>query len=62
MKENRLKHLFVEELKDIYSAENQMVKALPKLAKAATSPGAEGWVRGAFDADQGTCGKTGTDF
>jgi len=38
MKENRLKHLFVEELKDIYSAENQMVKALPKLAKAATSP------------------------
>jgi ferritin-like metal-binding protein YciE len=29
----------VEELKDIYSAENQMVKALPKLAKAAISPG-----------------------
>jgi ferritin-like metal-binding protein YciE len=37
MKENRLKHLYVEELKDIYSAENQMVKALPKMAKAATS-------------------------
>jgi ferritin-like metal-binding protein YciE len=34
---NRLKHLYVEELKDIYSAENQMVKALPKMAKAATS-------------------------
>ena len=60
MKENRLKHLFVEELKDIYSAENQMVKALPKLAKAATSPGLR--VRGTIDADQGTCGKTGTDF
>ena len=29
----------MEELKDIYSAENQMVKALPKLAKAAISPG-----------------------
>jgi hypothetical protein len=29
----------VEELKDIYSAENQIVKALPKLAKAAISPG-----------------------
>jgi len=29
----------VEELKDIYSAENQTVKALPKLAKAAISPG-----------------------
>ena len=39
MKENRLKHLFVEELKDIYSAENQMVKARPKLAKAAICPG-----------------------
>jgi ferritin-like metal-binding protein YciE len=38
MKEDRLKHLYVEELKDIYSAENQMVKALPKMAKAATSP------------------------
>jgi ferritin-like metal-binding protein YciE len=37
MKENCLKHLYVEELKDIYSAENQMVKALPKMAKAATS-------------------------
>ncbi|MGB7027455.1 MAG: ferritin-like domain-containing protein [Candidatus Acidiferrum sp.] len=34
---NRLKHLYVEELKDLYSAENQMVKALPKMIKAATS-------------------------
>jgi hypothetical protein len=37
MKVNRLKHLYVEELKDLYSAENQLVKALPKMAKAATS-------------------------
>jgi ferritin-like metal-binding protein YciE len=37
MEMNRLKHLYIEELKDIYSAENQMLKALPKLAKAATS-------------------------
>src|ERR1700691_2627446 len=37
MKENRLRHLYVEELKDLYSAENQLVKALPKMAKAATS-------------------------
>jgi ferritin-like metal-binding protein YciE len=37
MKINRLKHLYVEELKDLYSAENQLVKALPKMAKAATS-------------------------
>jgi ferritin-like metal-binding protein YciE len=38
MKANRLKHLYVNELKDLYSAENQLVKALPKMAKAATSP------------------------
>jgi ferritin-like metal-binding protein YciE len=37
MEKNRLKHLYVEELKDIYSAENQLVKALPKMAKASTS-------------------------
>jgi ferritin-like metal-binding protein YciE len=30
--------LFVQELKDLYSAENQITKALPKMAKAATSP------------------------
>jgi ferritin-like metal-binding protein YciE len=29
--------LLVEELKDLYSAENQLLKALPKMAKAATS-------------------------
>ena len=29
--------LLVEELKDLYSAENQLIKALPKMAKAADS-------------------------
>jgi ferritin-like metal-binding protein YciE len=37
MKMNRLRHLYVEELRDLYSAENQLVKAIPKLANAATS-------------------------
>jgi ferritin-like metal-binding protein YciE len=37
MKVNRLRHLYVEELKDLYSAESQLVKALPKMAKASTS-------------------------
>ena len=37
MKANRLQHLYVQELKDIYNAENQLLKALPKMAKAATS-------------------------
>jgi ferritin-like metal-binding protein YciE len=33
-----LHQLFVKELKDLASAENQLVKALPKMAKAAASP------------------------
>jgi ferritin-like metal-binding protein YciE len=37
MKENQLRELYVEELRDLYSAEKQLVKALPKMAKAATS-------------------------
>lgn len=31
-----LKDLYIHELKDLYSAENQIVKALPKMVKAAT--------------------------
>jgi ferritin-like metal-binding protein YciE len=38
MKLDSLQDLLVEQLKDLYSAENQIVKALPKMAKAATSP------------------------
>lgn len=37
MKLTTLQDLFVHELKDLYSAETQLVKALPKLAKAATN-------------------------
>jgi len=37
MKVETLHDLYVEELKDLYNAENQLVKALPKMAKAATS-------------------------
>jgi ferritin-like metal-binding protein YciE len=37
MQNNSLKELYVEELRDIYDAENQLVKALPEMAKAATS-------------------------
>jgi ferritin-like metal-binding protein YciE len=35
---NPLEELLVDELKDLYSAENQIIKALPKMAKAASSP------------------------
>jgi ferritin-like metal-binding protein YciE len=33
-----LEGLFIEELKDLHSAEAQIVKALPKMVKAASSP------------------------
>ena len=36
MKLTSLHDLYVEELRDLYSAETQIVKALPKMAKAAT--------------------------
>jgi ferritin-like metal-binding protein YciE len=32
-----LRELYVDELRDLHSAENQLVKALPKMAKAASS-------------------------
>lgn len=37
MQKSELRELYVDELKDIYSAETQLVKALPKMAKAAVS-------------------------
>src|SRR6202030_396368 len=38
MKAESLHDLYLEQLKDLYDAENQLIKALPKMAKAATSP------------------------
>jgi ferritin-like metal-binding protein YciE len=38
MKLQSLQDLLVEQIKDLFSAENQLVKALPKMAKAASSP------------------------
>lgn len=38
MKLDSLESLFLDQLKDIYSAEGQLIKALPKMAKAASSP------------------------
>lgn len=37
MKMKTLHDLFVHELRDIYNAEKQLIKALPKMAKAASS-------------------------
>lgn len=44
MKYETLRDLYLDELRDIYDAENEIVKALPKMADAASSPE----LRGAF--------------
>ena len=38
MKMKTIRDLYIEELKDLYNAENQLLKALPKMAKAASNP------------------------
>lgn len=38
MKIESLRDLYVEQLHDLYSAETQLVEALPKMAKAASTP------------------------
>src|SRR3954471_5438352 len=38
MSMDSLKKLYIDELKDLYSAETQLVKALPKMAKKASAP------------------------
>lgn len=38
MKIDTLEDLFIQELKDIYDAEKQIIEALPKMIDAATSP------------------------
>ena len=38
MKLDTLEQLYINELRDLYSAENQLLKALPKMAKGASSP------------------------
>lgn len=37
MEINSLRELYVDQLRDLYDAENQLIKALPKMAKEATS-------------------------
>jgi ferritin-like metal-binding protein YciE len=37
MKAESLRDLYLEQLKDLYDAEHQLIKALPKMAKASTS-------------------------
>lgn len=38
MKLKTLQDLYIDQLKDLFNAENQLLKALPKMAKAASAP------------------------
>src|SRR5437762_5747328 len=38
MKLDSLRTLWIEEMRDLYNAENQLLKALPKMAKKASTP------------------------
>lgn len=38
MSMDSLKDLYIDELKDLYNAENQLLKALPKMARKASAP------------------------
>jgi len=38
MKQRTLRDLFLDQLRDMYNAEGQLIKALPKMAKAASNP------------------------
>ena len=38
MSMDSLKDLYIDELKDLYNAENQLLKALPRMAKKASAP------------------------
>jgi len=60
MKLNTLADLLHHELKDLYSAENQLIKALPKMAKAAANTElAEGWEAAAVQHMKRHPGKAG---
>ena len=53
MRLDSLQKLYVEELKDLYSAEKQLLKALPKMAKAASSPALQGAFRDHLEQTKG---------
>jgi ferritin-like metal-binding protein YciE len=52
-----LHNLYVDELKDLYSAENQLVKALPKMAKAASSPKLKSAIKEHLEVTKGQVGR-----
>ena len=53
MKLESLRDLLVSQLQDLYDAEHQITKALPKMAKAATSPELKSAFQEASQGDRG---------
>jgi ferritin-like metal-binding protein YciE len=53
-----LNDLFIHSLSDVYSAEKQMTKSLPKMAKASTHSGLRSafWARRSAERCSGPCG------
>ena len=43
MRESALRKLYIDELRDIYNAEDQLTKVLPKMTKAANSDELRYW-------------------
>jgi ferritin-like metal-binding protein YciE len=57
-----LEELFLDELKDLYSAEKQITKALPKMVRAATSPELKGAFQSHLDETNGQIERLETIF
>lgn len=62
MSNEQLKELFVEQIRDIYDAEKQLVKALPKMAKACSSEELGDAIRMHLDETQNQVGRLETVF
>lgn len=62
MPQEGLRELFIDELKDLYNAENQLVKALPKMAKGRLFGRSEGRLHGASRTDERPCCAAGKDL
>ena len=62
MEMNNLQDLLMDELRDIYSAEKQILKALPKMAKKASNPDLKAAFEEHLGADRGARRPAGTDL
>jgi ferritin-like metal-binding protein YciE len=53
-----MEELLIDELKDLYSAEKQIIRSLPKLAKAASTPELQQALLNHLEETKGTGGAT----